>query len=115
MMAAGLGNTVADVVGINISHTIEVHAQSQRMVCAPHARTSARHQVDCHPNCTSQSTTPCQCWTRNVNPCSDRLILRADSVSCIVAASVNIAQVQGHEEHGACTHQGSAGTAKNTE
>jgi hypothetical protein len=24
MMAAGLGNTVADVVGINISHTIEV-------------------------------------------------------------------------------------------
>jgi DNA helicase MCM8 len=28
MMAAGLGNTVADVVGINISHTIEVRTQS---------------------------------------------------------------------------------------
>lgn len=30
MMAAGLGNTVADVVGINISHTIEVRAWRSR-------------------------------------------------------------------------------------
>lgn len=29
MAAAGLGNTVADVVGINISHTIEVIATWQ--------------------------------------------------------------------------------------
>jgi hypothetical protein len=31
MMAAGLGNTVADVVGINISHTIEVGACLQQL------------------------------------------------------------------------------------
>lgn len=30
MMAAGLGNTIADVVGINISHSIEVGGQGWR-------------------------------------------------------------------------------------
>lgn len=30
MAAAGLGNTIADVVGINISHTIEVRSKGAR-------------------------------------------------------------------------------------
>lgn len=33
MAAAGLGNTVADVVGINISHTIEVRVWAARQAC----------------------------------------------------------------------------------
>lgn len=34
MMAAGLGNTVADVVGINISHTIEVRPVARQTAAA---------------------------------------------------------------------------------
>lgn len=40
MAAAGLGNTVADVVGINISHTIEVSLKQHRL-----------QLVTCHTGC----------------------------------------------------------------
>jgi hypothetical protein len=48
MAAAGLGNTIADVVGINISHTIEVRGHRP---CLIMRKLNRLHRSKCNMRC----------------------------------------------------------------